>query len=572
MGMKKIVLVIIICAIAVSSCSRKLIPGIKTEAGKKYDEATFNYVYAEALRQKLMGNNGDALKFLEQCLKINPNSDAVYFQMAQIVLGNGDINNGKKYLKKALILQPENKWYNILLAGIYYQEKSLDSSAIYYEKAIKIDPEKENLKIALANIYKESDKNGMAKVILEELDKKYGTNETTTVALVKILIKEKKFEEAKQKVQDLLSQDPDAVSYNGLLADIYQKEGNKGKAFDVYRQLLVRNPENPEIQLSLCEFLLSEREYEELFMALNTLIINNDVAKEDKIYLLGRMMDDSVIVKDFENNVKIALMVLEANYKDDRIVVLLRPELLTKQNKFKEASLRLEEIIQQDPDNYQAWEKLLLVYNEMRDFKRLLPAAKECATRFNRSILAKILYSQAAMENKDYNTALEELRKADILAGDSKDIRLQIITMRADINYRLKNYEEAFKNFDEALKIDENDLTVLNNYAYYLAEQNMRLKEAEIMAKTVIDKEKNNTTFLDTYAWVLYKRGKIREAARIMENIISRGEDDAEWFEHYGFILQKLKKCSEAALYWEKAMMLDKNKEYLKAEIEKCRK
>ena len=48
----------------------------------------------------------------------------------------------------------------------------------------------------------------------------------------------------------------------------------------------------------------------------------------------------------------------------------------------------------------------------------------------------------------------------------------------------------------------------MNNYAYYLAEQNMKLKEAEEMARKVIEKEKDNTTYLDTYGWVLYKRGK----------------------------------------------------------------
>ena len=62
----------------------------------------------------------------------------------------------------------------------------------------------------------------------------------------------------------------------------------------------------------------------------------------------------------------IALMVLEANYKDDDIIPLLRPELLIKQEKLDEASIRLEEIIKVKPENYYAWEKLLLVYLQMK--------------------------------------------------------------------------------------------------------------------------------------------------------------------------------------------------------------
>ena len=42
------------------------------------------------------------LKYLEQCIKINPESDAAYYQMAQIVVNNGDIKNAKKYALKAI--------------------------------------------------------------------------------------------------------------------------------------------------------------------------------------------------------------------------------------------------------------------------------------------------------------------------------------------------------------------------------------------------------------------------------------------------------------------------------------
>jgi len=93
------------------------------------------------------------------------------------------------------------------------------------------------------------------------------------------------------------------------------------------------------------------------------------------------------------------------------------------------------------------------------------------------------------------------------------------------------------------------------------------------MAKIVIEREKDNNTYLDTYAWVLYKRGKTREAAKIMERIINTEEgNDAEYFEHYGYILRKLGKCREAEKNWEKALALDKEKTQLRKEIENCRK
>jgi tetratricopeptide (TPR) repeat protein len=266
-------------------------------------------------------------------------------------------------------------------------------------------------------------------------------------------------------------------------------------------------------------------------------------------------------------------MVLEATYLNDDIIPLLRPEFLVNAGREREAAERLEVIISETPGNYFAWEKLLLVYLQIGDFKQLMIRGEEAASKFNRSFLAKLLYANGAIENEKYDTAIDELRKAKILAGDNDQNIIQVLTMRADVYYRMKEYEKAFETFDEALAVNSEDLTVLNNYAYYLAEQNMNLKYAEQMASKVIENEGDNNTFLDTYAWVLFKRGKKKDAARIMGNMVESGLNlSAEHYEHYGYILKSLKKCDKAAENWNIAMKLDIRKTELEEEIKNCRK
>lgn len=538
-----------------------------------YDAAAFNYVYVEALKQKLIGNSSDALNYLEQCIKINPQSDAAYYQMAQIVIANGDIKRGKQFATKALSIDQENIWYLTMLAGLYYQDKNLDSAIIYYEKAVKNFPEKENLQLTLGNLYSEDKNFEKANSIFDSFDKKYGVNEKSTLSSIKNLMAEGRYDDAMAKTLSLLKEYPDEVLFNGLLADIYQGKGDSQKAFEVYNQLLERNPDNPQIQLSLCGLLLAEKSYDDLFLLLNTIILNSKVEREAKISLLARLIEIPDLNKESGDKLIIAMMVLEANYKNDNIVPLLRPELMIKQNKLIDASLRLEEIIKESPENYYAWEKLLIVYMQLKDYVKLFTRGEECATRFNRSFPAKILYANGAIESGKYSIALEELKKAEILAADNKEFIVQVLTMRADVYYRMKDYFKAFETFETALKTDKEDLTVINNYAYYLAEQNTNLKEAEEMAKKVIEKEKGNTTFLDTYGWVLYKRGKLNEAARIMESIIASGEKpDAVWYEHFGYILKKQNKCLKAVDNWNMALKLDSTKTDLIKEIENCGK
>ncbi len=572
---KKIYFIIVFILFLYTSCSQKLIPGVSAakQQGNKYDEASFNYVYAEAIRQKLLGNAAQALELFEKSIELNPESDAAYYQIAQIVSNNDDNLNARKYLKKAIEIQPGNFWYNVMMAGLYYQVHNTDSTIIYYENALKYYPEKENLLMNLANLYTEKGELKSAREILEKLESKYGVSESTTVPLIRNLMVTGDYTEALIKIQTLLSIDPDNLTYNELLSSCYKYMGKSVEALNVYYNLVKNNPDDTEIALSLCFFLNEGGYYDELFALTDNIINHNDISREDKINLFATLLGNDELVEKYSVKIESILKLLEANYENDGIIKLMRPELLLKVKRHDDAAVLLEEIVEKFPDNYFAWEKLLLLYYEKKNYDKLYTSGEICATKFNRSFLAKILFAIGAIEKEKYDIGLEELRKAAILAGDEKAAMLQVLSIKADIHYRMKNYDLSFDTFNEALQIDGDDLTVLNNYAYFLAEQNRRLKEAESMAKKVIDKEKENATFLDTYAWVLFKRGKVREAVKIMEKIFSTSEkENAEWFEHYGYMLKKQKKYKEAIDSWKKAIDLDEKKINLLKEIENCRK
>jgi tetratricopeptide (TPR) repeat protein len=564
---------ILIIGLLLTSCAAKKSTSSEDKTLKKFDAAAFDYVYAEALKQKLLGNGGDALRYLEQCVKINPESDAAYYQMAQIVIASNDLNNGKRYALKAYKLDDKNIWYSMMLSGIYYQQGNIDSAIVLYKRTAEYYPEKQNIQLALANLYLEKRDFKSSIEIYSLLESKYGINETTTPGYVNALIVSGNFNEALLKTEELIKSFPAGIQYYALLAEIYREKGDGVKAQEVYQKLLDENPDNPQIQLSVCDFLINEKKFEDLFLLLNPVILNPGINREDKLSLFSRLIAISDYSEENIDKIILSVMVLEAAYPEDDIVPLLRPEFLENIKRYKEAIVRLEEIISKKPGNYYAWEKLLLLYLQTSDFKQLMIKGEECATKFNRSFLVKLLYANGALENGKYEIAIDELRKAQILAGDNKAYMVQVLTMRADVYYRMKDIIKAFESYDEAIKIDNQDLTILNNYAYYLAEQNTRLKDAEEMALKVIEKEKDNPTFLDTYAWVLYKRGRSKDAAKIMESIIQNGTNiSAEYYEHYAFILKSMRNCNKAIENWTKAISIDTSKTELLIEIENCTK
>jgi len=533
----------------------------------------FDYYYSEALKQKFMGEGGDALMYFEQSRRLNPKSDAANYQIAQILIGAGNFRNGKTYAKRAYELDKKNIWYASLLAGIYFQENKIDSAIYIYEKTVEFHPNNDELLIILANLYSENGNYENAIKIHQNIQQKYGINESITPAYIQNLIFSNKLDLAFEEVQEAIKLLPDKIMFYVQLAEIYEKTGERPKVIEVYKQFLEENPQNSQILIEVCEFLLNEERYNELLQILDLVILDTKIDKEEKIELFAKILVAPNFTKELIDQTISTLVVFESVYENDDLGLLLRPELLIKNNRKTEAIDRLEEIISKRPNNYLAWEKLLLLYYETKDFNKLFTRGKECASRFSFSFLVKLLYASGALANGHYDVALEELQKAAILASNNKEAIIQVYAMKADAFYRMNNFTEAFKTFEEALKVNPNDIIILNNYAYYLAEQNMELNKAEEMSWKVIEQDKDNATFLDTYAWVLFKQGKTKKAAKIMKQVISQDTNlVAEHYEHYGFILKKNRKRKKAIENWEMAIKLDSSKTYLKNEIENYRK
>jgi predicted Zn-dependent protease len=573
--MKRVVSgILVLSLITVLSCSQKSHPGHSGRSeSREYDSATFSYFYGEALKQKILGNAGDALKYLEQCIKINPLSDAAFYQIAQISVQHGDFENGKAFAKRAYEIEKGNLWYMTMLGDIYLQEKKLDSAALYYDKAVLAFPENDQLKMTAGSIYSEKGDFGKAADIYSGLERKYGTGNNVTVLAVRNLLNAGQVDEAEEKVQYVLNDNPENILFNGILAEIYKNKGDRKRAEVIYEKLMNIDSSNIRTIGSLTDFLLEGKEYDDCLKLVNGILIGDQFSRDDIISLFSKLLDNGELIRQKGTEIDVMLRVLENSHSSDPVIVMIRPELYQKLGRAEDAANRLEEIIVRFPDNYMAWERLLLLYSDMRKYDRLLVLGKECSTKFNMSYVAKVLYASAAMEKKQYDIALDELNKAKILSGSQDELVAQVLSMQADIYYRKKEFAKSFETFREILKKNPEDMIVLNNYAYFLAEQNQDLKEAERMIRIVIEKEKSNGTYLDTYAWVLFKRGKFKEASKVMEELMAKDKnEDSEWFEHYGFMMKALKRCDIAVDYWKRAVQVDSTKDYLKKEIESCTK
>jgi Tfp pilus assembly protein PilF len=123
------------------------------------------------------------------------------------------------------------------------------------------------------------------------------------------------------------------------------------------------------------------------------------------------------------------------------------------------------------------------------------------------------------------------------------------------VYYSAKQYTLSDETFEKALKLDPNNATVLNNYSYYLSERNIKLDEAEKMSQKSLELRPDEVNFLDTYAWIFYKKGDMEKARTYIMKAISlaNGVNDATLYNHLGDVLFKQNEKAKAIEAWKKA-------------------
>jgi tetratricopeptide (TPR) repeat protein len=217
--------------------------------------------------------------------------------------------------------------------------------------------------------------------------------------------------------------------------------------------------------------------------------------------------------------------------------------------------------------NFEVWENLLIADIKLEQFDQALRHSEQALEVFPNHAMIQYFNGIANLRKRRFPDAISAFEQCKKLASNNQALATDANAMLGDAYYGNKEFEKSDKAYDDALTIDPNNSSVLNNYSYYLALRKSNLEKAEKMSSLLIRNNPDNPSFLDTHAWVLYSREKYREAKRIIERAISTGKANAVHFEHYGDILYKLGDVDGAVQQWEKARGLNANSETLNKKI-----
>ena len=191
--------------------------------------------------------------------------------------------------------------------------------------------------------------------------------------------------------------------------------------------------------------------------------------------------------------------------------------------------------------------------------------------------LLSLLISSLLRAEKN-SEALQELDKANLDSLPDPVVRSNFFLMQGDLYFQLDSLDQGIAAYDKALKANPNNIMALNNYAYFLAKGGRDLPKAAEMSYKAITAEPENPTYLDTYAWVLFKQLKYVEAKEYIDKTLAIYEKpepgseakaktgspleeteqiSADVYDHAGDIYFMNQMHKEAVEFWQQALKLE---------------
>lgn len=504
--------------------TKKSSKGDSNPSNKEYsiNDLKIDGVFLDACTQKQLGNQDKAIELFDQVISANPNYAAAYFEKASILFNRKDVKSAIDLTQKAIDLQPRNKWYIMQKAEIYLILSDYVNAAKVLEELIVLEPEEKDYYLQLLQLYTQaSDENNSLKT-LERIEKKWKSDKELTA------IKKQ---------------------YYAIFAEKNMKKRDYQTALKYYQKIEELDPSDPYIHASLANYYLIQGEREKTFSNLEKSISNTELDYNTKLQVLiavyGKTADSNQ--EDFTHFFEL-LKKLSKQYPMEKSIWELLSTGYSQVEDYQKAVESLKTAIElgnipksQQPNSYPIYQSLLFAQSNLGASDSLIVYAKKTIELYPEQPIPYLLLGANQMYKKDYNEAIETLEQGLELVISDTVLFEEFYINLAHAHYEIKVSDKAFAYFDKALKMNPNNYIVLNNYAYYLSEEDKDLDKALQMAEKVVEKFPQMPTYIDTYAWILFKKKDYKKAYEAMQNIISQKEN---WspvvVQHYEKILKAL--------------------------------
>jgi tetratricopeptide (TPR) repeat protein len=532
-------------------------------------DARFTWCFAEGLNSKMLGKPQDAIAFFEKCVELKPEKPDPFYELGNLYAFKNDFAAAAGYARNAWKRDPANKFYGQLLIECLARLGKPEECIPVYHELQKAFPESEEYVTGEIEMLIQAKKFDDALKRLKKIQNNDELKRWGVVTQKEIFEAKKEPKKGIKVIEKWLNQHPGDFELRGILAETYGEAGQNDKALEQYALLKKENPDNPAVSYSLGQFYFKlgrkEEALEEFISGFRSPSVNPII----KIEIVKQFIEGQKNNTTLDEPVRKLIQILYETDKGEPTVDVLFANFLYSEERLNEAEPIYTRLTQTNPGEFVVWQNLLFILNQKSDFERIFQVSDQAIKVFPSQGLFYLFKGIGAIGMKDYEAAAAALNKGLTYPGQNPEITKQFYISLAEALYHTGNSTDAFKNFDMLLGLEPDNVLVLNNYAYYLSLEERDLDKALAMIKKCVEKEKDNATYLDTYAWVLFKTGDFPGALNVIKRVFELDkEPSGEVIEHFGDILFMNGMMEEARAQWIKALEKGETSTGLKLKIE----
>ena len=529
----------------------------------------FNNYFFSALKEKSLENYEEALDLFQKCIKIDNNKAVPYYESAMINKDLGRFNLAVEQIKIAVDLDLDNRWYELHYAEALFANRDFKSASVVYKKLILKEPGNQDLFFLLADMYIYDNDFLKAIEVYDNLELIKGIDKMISMQKHKLYMQLEKRYYAVKELKNLVEKFPNDIEALEILSEAYLLNDDKEKAFDIFKKLAIIAPENGRIHLTLADYYRDQgdntKSFEELKLAFKSIKLSVDV----KVRILASYFQLLAVNKTMKEQAYTLVKLLMQSHPNDVKPKALYADILYADNRFNDAKDQYLIVLENNKTESQVWSQVLFIQAEQSDFEGMLKTSEEALTYFSTEPLFYYFNGVANKWFKNYDDAIISLNMGVEFVLDNSILLLEFYSSLADSYHATKQHKLSDDYYEKSLEIDSNNVLVLNNYAYYLSLRRLNLEKAKKMSHKCNELEKDNGTYQDTYAWILYELAEYEQAKIWIQKSLSNGSDmSAVVVEHFGDILYKLGDVKDAVYQWEKAKELGQASEILNKKIE----
>ena len=536
------------------------------------EQRRFDYFFYEGLKQKENSQYDQALETFRLCAVLDSLDAGVQSELGLLYGATGFTAVALRCMEKAIQTDPTNWWYNVQLISMYSEQKNWKRCIEIATNLQKLYPNKEEVYTMLASFYKETRQFEKAIAAYERLENLSGINQGLSLEKFQLYILLNNRKKGIAEIDKLVNKYPSESRYKVFRGDIYLQQNMPQQAFQIYQQVLKDDPQNAFVYVSLSNYYKSENQPEKAIESIVNALKNEQLDVDTKVQVLGQYVEklirDSTKFSETESLFKL----LVDRYPMEELVHSYYVVYLQVQKRNAEAISELESMLNINSKNDQTWMRLIQIYIGEKNFKQILAVTDRAIQNLPKTSAWYFYRGIAEFQLVEYPAALVSFKSGlPFITAEQTDLKSDFYAQIADIYFKVEKKDSAFVNYEHALKANPKNILVMNNYAYYLSLGKDDLKKAERMSAKTVELEPKNSTYLDTYAWILYQEANYSLAKYYIERAIDnmkKDEESAVIWEHYGDILWMTKNDDKALKIWQKSFEAGNKTDDLKKKIE----